>query len=242
MTNKMLKFATLTLSIFALFITSCTKETNYGPVVTRTLEIQRFDGIKMSSSEDVVITQGSGFKVVAIGNEDILDKISLEVNSNIWDIHLLSGNYSNYDLRYEITMPTVNYLDVSGSGDMTVKNFIGEDHLSTHISGSGNIYLDSYEGVGVLTATISGSGNIVANGFSDIFDLVNVNISGSGNYNGFAISSDKSTMNISGSGNIETTVKNTLRVKISGSGNVSYKGRPTVDVEITGSGKLINAN
>ena len=239
---KKIKIGTLLLALSSLIMVSCTKTTNNGPVITRVLDIQYFEGVKMSSSENIVITQGSNLKVTAIGNENIVDKVVLDVSNNIWNAHLEPGSYSNYELRYEITIPTLNYTAVSGSGNITVKNFTAQNHLTADISGSGNIGLINFEGAGTISARISGSGNILTSGTSTTFDELIVAISGSGNYIGFPITANKANITISGSGDCETTVTDKLHVKISGSGDVRYKGQPTITTNISGSGDLIDAN
>jgi len=222
-------------------MSSCTNESGDGPIVTKTLDIAEFEGVIMPSAEDVRITYGTDFKVVAIGNENVVNEISTSVNGGVWNMKL-NQNFNNYDLRYEIVVPRMKSIRISGSGNVFSKGFITEKDVQLDVSGSGNIQLEDYEAYGTLNVSVSGSGNIYALGSNTNFTALNIGISGSGNYYGFPLAVNSATVNISGSGNTEVYANDDLIVNISGSGNVSYKGFPSIQSNISGSGNVINAN
>lgn len=235
------------LLLASVSFTSCDKENNCkngsGGIITRTLSIPGFTGIDFQEAGEVIITQGAAREVVATGHANVVDNIKTEVSNGEWKIDLDHGCYDNYDLTIYITVPDLNEITLSGSGNITVNDFTdqGED-LDVNLSGSGSISLRSYNGPENLSVNISGSGIITA--YSPISTLKNLNIKigGSGDYLGFPIHSDDCTINISGSGNCQVFVNNTLDVKIGGSGSVFYKGHPTVTSNITGSGTIVDAN
>jgi len=233
----------LLLILSGLFVMSaCNKESGEGPIVTKTIDLASFHGIIMPDAEDVIIVQGATQKVLAIGNQNIIDIIDKSVdNDGIWKM-ALSGNPSNYELRYEITVPNMDYIKVSGSGNIIASNFTNVNDVEVSIPGSGNIKLENYVSQGTLNVNVSGSGNIYASGNDISFENLIVGFSGSGNYFGFPLSVNAASIDISGSGNMEVTVQNDLNVNISGSGNVAFKGFPIIQSNITGSGNLINAN
>lgn len=241
MKNTIIKGSLLLMLSGFLMMASCTKESGQGPLITKTLNIADFSGVIMPGADDVVITYGKEQKVVAIGNENVINSISTSVEHGVWNMKL-NENFSNYDLRYEITVPRMSSIKVSGSANVVSERFKTEKDVLVTISGSGNIHLEDYEGYGTLNANISGSGNVYIHGANTNFDLLNIGISGSGNYLGFPLSVNGATTNISGSGNSEVYANDDLIVNISGSGNVSYKGYPSIISYISGSGNIINAN
>lgn len=214
-----------------------------GAITTQTILMADFMGIDLLLANNVTISQGSTQEVKITGHPNIIDSLTTDVISDIWRISLKEGCYEDYELSIEITVPDINVLRVSGSGTITVNNFMGQTaDLSTSISGSGQIISNDFEGIDELNVTISGSGKFVANNNISTLNTLNVDVMGSGNYFGYNISSNISNINIFGSGNVEITTMNTLIANIFGSGNISYKGSPSITQNIVGTGQLINAN
>ena len=229
----------------SLFLTSC-EDTNCingaGGLTTRTLNLSNFTGIDMAIAADVLIQQGAAQNVEVTGHVNVLDRLDTDVSDGVWGIEFRKDCYKNYDLSVIITVPDINKVFISGSGDVEVNNFINQNDLRLDISGSGNIILNDFEDSEKLEVNISGSGKIFGN--SDFTDLkrIDISISGSGTYNAYPIRTDDCNINISGSGNCFVYVSSMLNVNISGSGNVYYKGNPTVTTNISGSGNVIDSN
>lgn len=236
----------ITLLIVCTLIVGCSKDEDCirgeGTVTTQTLSLSEIDGVNLAFSNNVTIKKGSTQEVKATGHPNIIDKISTEVTDNFWEIDLENGCYDDYELSIEITVPDINRLEISGSGDMIVDNFDNQNALNINLSGSGNMTLNQFEGITELAITINGSGNIRANNDITSLNTLTLNNSGSGKYLGFPISSADCTVNLTGSGDCEVKAESSLDVTLTGSGNVSYKGTPNIMQNITGSGNLINAN
>lgn len=213
-----------------------------GVITTEILSLSNFDGIDLKIDSNVTITQGVVQEVKAIGHPNIIDKLETSVLNNFWKIELEDGCYNDYDLAIEITVPNIELVKVSGSGDLVINDFYNQNSLESIVSGSGDITLNEFEGIINLDVALSGSGSIKANNDITTLDALDLSVSGSGKYLGFAIVSNSATVNASGSGDSELTTKNNLNVTISGSGDVSYKSTPIITQSITGSGDLINAN
>lgn len=91
----------------------------------------------------------------------------------------------------------------------------------------------------VLDVNISGSGNVFIEGA--VVNQFRLSVSGSGNLKAFNMVAVRADVDMSGNGKSEVTVTDQLKVDISGSAVVYYKGTPTsVESEISGSGKLIH--
>lgn len=213
-----------------------------GPIVTQTLTLPDFNGVGLSIAGNVVISQGATQEVRAIGQQNIIEDLKTTVTDDIWTITFENDCYNNYDLTIEITVPNINIVNISGSGDVTINDFSNQNALEIGITGSGNMTLNQFEGIENFRSTLTGSGVFTAN--EDISTLDNMTIisSGSGQFFGFEISSNNCSVNSTGSGTTEITAIESLNVVITGSGTVSYKGSPDITQNITGSGRLIDAN
>lgn len=208
-----------------------------GDIVTKELNVSDFTGVKLSVNADVFITQGDDFLVEVKGSDNIVNLIETKVQNDIWDIEFDQCVRNVKNLEFFITMPTIEYLKVSGSGLIQGENTFTVDDIELYISGSGDMDLalegDDIEG------KISGSGDMRLEGFAE---KMKFKINGSGDLFAFDYKLERVNMRISGSGDAEVRASDDLDVKITGSGDVYYKGNPSVNVQITGSGKVIDAN
>jgi hypothetical protein len=236
-----LYFAPFLLALFTM--TSCDDdgpfwdcEEGRGPAKEITLDVDGFSGIKLHSDADVYITQGDTFKVVAKGEENIIDLLETDVHGSIWDIEF-DDCVRDYNLKIYITMPEINYLSIAGSGKIKGENFFTVDDIELRISGSGEMDLGLV--AENIDGKISGSGEMTLEGEAQHLDF---DISGSGDLHAFDLPVQTADIEISGSGDAEVQVLEELDVRISGSGDVYYKGFPVLNVNISGSGKVKSAN
>jgi hypothetical protein len=237
-------FSVLILSIFTA--TSCVPddddgwwgkcESGYGPEVERVLNVSNFKGVKLSCDAKVFITQGDIFEVVAVGEKNVIEELELDVDNDTWNIEF-DDCMKNYDLEIYITMPSIKYLAVSGSGEIRGDNFFSVQDIVLRVSGSGGLCLGLY--VEEVDGKISGSGRVELEGEAEFLDF---DISGSGDLKAFNMPVEKADINISGSGDASVHVLEVLDVRISGSGNVLYKGHPVINSHISGSGDVVDAN
>ncbi|MCL3781310.1 DUF2807 domain-containing protein [Prolixibacteraceae bacterium JC049] len=217
-------------------------EKGKGEVETRILSVGTFYGVDLASFPNVRITQGNTQLVKAIGSGDVIAQIKATVISNVLKIEMENSSYTNSQLSIDITIPSINFLSVSGSGDMHINDFDNQDSLSVKMVGSGELHLNKFEGIEQMYVTITGSGIFQAK--EDIETLNNLALvnSGSGSYCGFDIVCDNADVKSAGSGKSEVNVRAKLKATIQGAGNVYYKGNPVITKVDRGTGSLINAN
>jgi hypothetical protein len=206
-----------------------------GPVVRRTLDLDPFEGIKLSISADVTITQGDQQLVEVEGQDNLIDLITTEVQGGVWRISSHKNFRNNKSLRVYITLPRLSSAGVSGSGNITGTNiFNNSEELDLAVSGSGNISLEVE--AGSIEAGISGSGDMELRGNTQSFG---VGISGSGDVEALNLTTAQARIRISGSGDVEIHVTEELDASISGSGDVRYRGQPrAVKARSSGSGDI----
>jgi len=203
-----------------LSLVSCNKDQvrGVGPKDTVTRNHGNFTQVSASGSSNVVITQGPEFKVEVKGYSNLLSYYETKVVNNELQLGYRDNvNVRNDNVEVFITMPFLNAVKLSGSGEIkTSGNFSGNTNFEAFIAGSGNIS--------------------IAQGSTKQFL---VSIAGSGNVKALNMIAEKAEITSSGSGNAEITATQELKVRISGSGNVYYGGAPQLTTEISGSGKVL---
>lgn len=177
-------------------------------------ELGSFTKVSSKGALDVEIKQGANSNVVVEGDENIVKIVKLKVVGDTLEVNT-EGNYTTSTrLVVKITMPKIEGIDLSGSGNTTVSGVTADD-LDLDISGSGNIKIDGT--AKKLSASVSGSGIIEAN----------------------TLEAQDAEADISGSGSIMVFATKNLEVDIAGSGEVRYKGSPSLKKDITGSGEVV---
>jgi len=199
--------------------------------------LDNFSGIGFGVAGTLVLEQGNTFSVVLEGDDDYIEEIETTVRGDMLVIshdRWISFSRSRRNLTVYVTMPEVEELNVSGSGNIQARGSIRTEDLDMSVSGSGNIKLADLvaESVG---CSISGSGSLELKGSASGGKL---SISGSGKYRGDSFSLNDLDVNISGSGTCSTLVEEKLVARVSGSGDIYYSGNPSVDARISGSGKV----
>ncbi|GET26023.1 GIN domain-containing protein [Prolixibacter sp. NT017] len=130
-----------------LLLVSCERDSvrisGEGPVVTKTITVPEFTGIDLAGAANIIITQGATQTVEVSAQQNIIDRLETNVSGGIWTVKLEDGNYTNYDLTILITIPIISSLLVSGSGNIEVNDFTGQDDLEL-----------------TITQTITGSGAV----------------------------------------------------------------------------------
>ncbi len=238
-----MKFAKSLVVLFALSLVFTTSQAQSwwgngvrgeGPVVSKTLKIDPFDGIKVTSGADVYIKEGVTQSVTVEAQANIIELLETEVRNGLWKIGFSKNIRNHSGIKLYITVPRLTEASVSGSGSINGESsFNAKGDFLVTVSGSGDIVLDI--NAEDITGRISGSGSIRLKGNASVLDA---EISGSGSVKAYELNVSDCKIRISGSGNCQVDVKENLDVRISGSGDVLYKGQPRISSKISGSGGL----
>lgn len=223
--------------LVSIGFTSCEKIKGKGEVVTETRWETHYTGISLAMQGSVYFTQDSVYSIQINAQQNVIDRIITEMDGSTLKIKLKNNVHlgSHEPIRFYITAPSLNHLDISGSGDIYVENTWTGSSLSAHISGSGNISVADMDAAS-FEPSISGSGSItVLDGIATEADL---SISGSGKIEMHHAVSSNVYIHTSGSGDSYVQATDLLDVTISGSGNVYYLGNPLINTYITGSGNI----
>ncbi|MCB0581368.1 MAG: DUF2807 domain-containing protein [Phaeodactylibacter sp.] len=232
--------------LFALLFSSCI--TDYdgggsffgqgikgeGPVTSKALELNGFTKISLGTPGEVFLSQGEAYSFRVEAQQNIIDNLETKINGEELEIGFDKSVRSYESLKFYITMPTLEEVNLAGSGDVAGETpFSGLGNFEANIAGAGNVSL-SLEARAV-SLSIAGSGDIELDGTAE---SVEVNIMGSGSVRAESLSTPTADINIAGSGDCAIDATKKLDVSIAGSGDVYYLGSPEISKSIAGSGSV----
>ena len=248
--------AHLIISVLAIFLfTGCDITTGEGPIVEKGFATDSFHKVELDGSFDVEINQGAMQNVIVAGNENIIDKLRMQVIDEMLYLSLEPGNYLNYDLLVKLTVTDLSEVRLMGSGDVKLGTFVNLDQITVFLDGSGDIkssgvlettgLLDiALDGSGDIDlklksdnvrAELQGSGDMDLEGTASTFDAT---LDGSGDIKAYSLETVKCNATLEGSGSIHLFVTSYLKASLDGSGDITYKGEPKVEAQIDGSGSV----
>ncbi len=230
----MKKLALSALSILVVtFVMAQNRETRSVPAFTK---------LSYRVPGTLYLKQGSPQKVELEGPADVIREIETEVDGNRLIIgkegRWMNWNWGEKDnIKVYVTVPTLEGVSVSGSGNLIASDKISAGNLDLNVSGSGSLQLE-FTASGNVEADVSGSGDMNIKGSCNNFDS---DVSGSGKVNMTATIQGVADLGISGSGKIVASGSaREVRAGISGSGKVLAGDLSTEKcvVRISGSGDV----
>lgn len=228
--------------------------------VRETREVGSFTKISYRVPGTLYLKQGSPIKVELEGPSDVLKEVETEVDGNRLVIgkenRWMNWNWGDKDrITVYITMPDIQGLSVSGSGNLIAKDKITAGDLDLNVSGSGSMTME-FTASGNVEADVSGSGDMDIKGSCNNFDS---DVSGSGKVNITSTIQGSADFGVSGSGKIMASgtakevkagisgsgkvlaanmVADKCTVRISGSGDVEINVKEELDATVSGSGDI----
>lgn len=227
----------LWLLISAFFVAGCGESIRgTGDIVEENRDISNFQSLLTEGSINVKIIPGDRYALKIVGDDNIIPYVVTEIREDELSIHYQDRvSISNAHTHVEVTVPFLNKIKTSGSGDISSEGTITNNKMiEISSAGSGDIQLSvNSPAVKIVGA---GSGDFELSG--ETRDL-NYSGSGSGDLNCRALKAENAKISIRGSGNVNVFASNTLSANIAGSGNVFYWGNPSLQsVNVAGSGKM----
>jgi hypothetical protein len=236
------KIGLIALAFGCVLMFSCVTNVLTGQTIKESRDFPAFEGVSLCFSGDVFITQGNRQKVTIEANKGTMEVIDIEVKDNTLVLKTKNGHWHDLgEIKVYITMPTVNSLSVSGSGDMICETALRSAEIKLNISGSGSIRMQQLESPNI-SSVITGSGDIKLAGNNNDHGMLKTTITGSGSFKAEELPVDNADITITGSGSASINVVKELETNITGSGSVLYKGNPVVNANATGSGKTRSIN
>lgn len=219
---------------FSLFSAFSDGVKGTGPVQTETRSIGSFKKLNMGIAGDVEFSISDQYSVTVQAQGNLLPLLKTYVDGETLQIRFEKNVHSEEPIIVKITAPSIEDMDLSGSGNIRSLTPIKGAKLKLDITGSGNIDIPQAD-VNELECGVGGSGELKIAGTAR---QVHAGVGGSGSIDSRNLSTDVMDVNITGSGQIQCNVVQSLKASVSGSGEVYYRGNPQVDSRISGSGSV----
>lgn len=196
----------------------------WGKVVTKTLSLNDFTHINLSSNADIKFRQGEEFTAEAYGNEKAIAFYDINVADGILLVNHKKDHPLNVpSIRLVITAPTLESINVSGAGDIELKDTIEfANDLTINIAGAGDVEINRLKCKN-FSLHISGAGDIEAQKIK-CKGKADIQISGAGDLKADIRANDINVA-INGAGDADLDVKcKNINVTTSGAGEVELEG------------------
>jgi putative autotransporter adhesin-like protein len=224
----------LIISLFVVLITmgSYAQTKGSGNVKTQDRNVGNFTGIKLTCSADLYISQGS-LAVSVKTDDNLLEYIETEVEDGILNIGVKGRGFRSVKvLEVHITVPDLEKIGSSGSGDIKFNDVFKANNLDIKLSGSGD--LDGDFNATNMELKVVGSGD---SDISGIMGKFKVSVSGSGDIDAEGLKLEDCYVKNSGSGDVTLKGKtNTLTISQNGSGDLDAYNLTAVSAIVSNSG------
>lgn len=181
---------------------------------TEQRSVDEFTAIDLSGSSEVNVICGEEQSVTVTVDDNLQEIITTEVTNGELRIGSTQSYSPKVGLKIDITVPTLNKLEVSGACNATIENCETEK-LDLDVSGAGKLFV---------------SGTV---------DRVELDMSGAGSVDLSELIAKTAKIDMSGAAKTSVNASDELDVDISGVGKVSYLGDPTIKKEVSGLGKVV---
>ncbi|MEC5215162.1 hypothetical protein RCH09_000092 [Actimicrobium sp. GrIS 1.19] len=210
--------------------------------------------IDLRGAVDLTLRQGPVAGIVVYAEQRMLPKITTETDGATLRIDtrgLIIGNHG--PMMITVTLPTLENVAVSGSGDANVEGFSGNAAALTmagsgdvlfngqfkkivaQLAGSGDLHLAASNSEQVEIRLL-GSGNVDAVGQCQ---TVQATLAGSGDLDAGRLQAEQVTLALAGSGNGTVFARKLVTISLNGSGDVDVRGAPARrEVHKSGSGDV----
>ncbi len=186
-----------------------------GVAATQARDVAPFNSVDLAGSNNVVLRVGGKQSVVVRGDDNLLDRVTTDVQRGTLVIGKTSGSFTtNSPMRVVVSVPSLTALTLSGSGNIVVRGINTQD-LAVLLSGSG---------------TLTGSGSATT---------VDVTVMGSGSALLGRLVAEHVQAVVTGSGSIVVMATKSLDAAVPGFGSIVYAGNPpSVTKSVTGTGSI----
>jgi Putative auto-transporter adhesin, head GIN domain len=176
-------------------------------------QLPAFTSISTNGAFTIEVTCQKDPSIEIEGDENVLDFVKTEVNSNILRLEN-SQNYSvSEPVRVKISLPNLEGIAVNGAGRIDVKG-LKNDKFEIDTNGA-------------PTITVAGTTK-----------MVDIAANGAGKVDAQNLHAARAVVDARGVAKVDLDVSDQLDVEISGPSSVTYNGNPSVNKNIHGPGKL----
>jgi len=191
--------------------------------IKRKVLVEPFTTLKVSGVSDVTLIKGDDYLVVVNAPSRIQDAIKISVKGGVLTITYRNIKLRNHEnLRFYVTAPTLERLNVSGASDVTSEGAVFDgDNFKIIASGAADVNLNlDYKSV---EANVSGAASVKLSGKTGV---QRVNASGAADYIAKDLVSDTASVVASGASSVYVNVIHKIDYKTTGAADVKFKGDP----------------
>jgi len=208
-----------------------------GNIKTENMEFSGFSNVEAGSAFQVNITQSDNFSVKISAGENIFDRIQITQEGQTLKIQINPGIFfGTLNAKAEITMPTLNSLDIAGATHGTVDGFNNSDQFVAKVSGASFLELTNFM-VADVDFELSGFSHLTGSGTGN--NLTST-VSGGSNLDLTNFQVDNANINLSGGSHATVKLDGRLDVQASGASSLEYIGEPTLGTINTSGASSIN--
>ncbi len=208
-----------------------------GRTVTREMDLTGFTRVQAGSAFVVDIKQGDSYHVAVTADDNLFDDVDASVSGDTLRLRLRPGTrVSRFTLRAEVTMPSLQGVELSGASRGTLTGFRSADRLAIDVSGASSLRGDIEAGdvrlevSGASTVELTGSGgNLSGNG------------SGASSLRLARFPVQDADISLSGASTAELDISGRLNADLSGASRLEYAGSPTLGRMQTSGGSTIRS-
>jgi hypothetical protein len=235
-TNRILVLPVLAVGALALALTGCAVPVTAGPIVTEDRVVAAdIHAVVLASSGNLEVVLGDEPALTVSAPAGFLPHLTSESADGVLTLGTVGGPLLNaFDsIRYTLTLPLIDALELVGSGDADV-DFGGAESVEVQVDGSGDVRAVGIDAEAVRVG-ISGSGDAEVSGAADDGEFA---IGGSGDLDASGLLVSTGSATVSGSGELSVHAVDSLDASIAGSGDISYAGSPRLSSDVSGSGSV----
>ena len=219
---------TLILTVLSAFVlTSCNfdfvvnGERGNGDVVTKTRNVEDFDGVRGSAGLDVFLEKGSENKVVVEADSNLHEYIETEVVNGVLKVRTSRNINRAKAKKVYVTFTELNTVEASSGADVISNDVIRAEELSISSSSGADleIEIDARE----VTAKCSSGADIKLSGRAKYFTA---DASSGSDINARNLDATKVRAEASSGADVVVNVQESLDAKASSGGDIKYYGDP----------------
>lgn len=209
-----------------------------GNPVTIVRELPEFHSINHTTVGLVSLTCADTQKVSVTVDDNIYQYVKMEVVNGELVISIVSPEgLSDFDLKFDISVPEIRMLTTGSAGQIEGKNKFYADKVffNLYSAGSINMEIEAEE----VHSTLFSAGNLFIKGSAGVHFA---NLYSAGNLNAFSLDTDTTFIVLNSAGNGYVKVSNYLDATLVSAGSVYYLGYPQIVRRIYSIGRVYNAN
>lgn len=207
-----------------------------GKIISKNIEVNRFDIIDNSFIADIHFVQDSSFSVSLSVDENLVSYFNIkEINTKLIIDENGRENIQPTQAIVEIHIPYLKTLNNLGTGNFKAAAYNTQQNFYINNTGTGDIHIHQIN-VNMLDILNSGTGDILLEGFANELKLKNT---GTGDFNCKSLITNISTVINTGTGNVSLQVNETADFNNTGTGDIFYNGKAkNTTINNTGTGKV----